>query len=144
MKRKPRHLAHTGFSLMELLITLSIATIFVLMAYPNYHAYILQTHRLEAQTALLDLASRMEAFYTLNQTYASATIGTNSASDVLSCATSANGWYALRIVDATESSFALEATVTGGEAEDPLCQSFSYNSKGKKGASIGSVRECWV
>jgi len=49
-----------GFSLLELMITLTIMGILLGFAYPSYQLYTIRSHRLEGQTALLDLAHRME------------------------------------------------------------------------------------
>ena len=52
-----------GFTLMELLITVVIIGILAGIAYPMYLNRMLETRRSDAQTALTELANRLEKFY---------------------------------------------------------------------------------
>ena len=65
-----------GFSLFELLAVLIIVGILVTIAYPGYRDYITRAHRSDGQTALFDLARRMEHYFSKHNTYQRATIGT--------------------------------------------------------------------
>jgi len=51
-----------GMTLIELMIVVVIATILVGLAVPSYTSYVLRSHRVEAKTALLDLAGREERY----------------------------------------------------------------------------------
>ncbi len=51
-----------GFSLIELMITVSIFAIIAVIAYPNYQNYMRKAHRTAAKTALLEAASQGRAF----------------------------------------------------------------------------------
>ncbi|HSW70560.1 MAG TPA: type IV pilin protein, partial [Gammaproteobacteria bacterium] len=62
-----------GFHLIELLIVLSIACVLLAYALPNYSKHLIQARRLQAQTALLALASQMEAYFVEHQSYQGAT-----------------------------------------------------------------------
>src|SRR5258708_20456562 len=55
-----------GFSLIELMVVVAIATILFAVAVPSYMSYMRQARRTEARTALLDLASREERFFSTN------------------------------------------------------------------------------
>ena len=52
-----------GFTLIELMVTVAIATILISIAIPAYNTQIRKSRRTEAKTALLDLAGREERFY---------------------------------------------------------------------------------
>lgn len=140
-----------GFSLLELLIVLTITSILASMAYPSYRDSLIRTHRIDGQMALLDLASRMEQYYSLQSTYQTATIETGQLTDVLSQNQSPEGWYQLEIVNASDSAFTLQATPIKAQAtSDLLCQSLTFMSSGVKGitsgplgAPKGQVDECW-
>ena len=62
--REPR-----GFTLMELMITLAIAAILASIAIPAYNSYILKSHRTEAKSALLDMASMEERYFSTTSSY---------------------------------------------------------------------------
>jgi type IV pilus assembly protein PilE len=52
-----------GFTLIELMVTVAIATILITIAIPAYNTQIRKSRRTEAKTALLDLAGREERLY---------------------------------------------------------------------------------
>jgi len=57
-----------GVTLIELMIVVVIVSILAAVALPSYTAYVLRSHRVEAKTALLDLAGREERYYSTSQT----------------------------------------------------------------------------
>src|SRR5580704_3895466 len=69
--RKPRISASAGFTLVELLIVIVIATILATIAIPSYQAQIRKSRRTDAKTALLDLAAREERYNSTYNTYTS-------------------------------------------------------------------------
>src|ERR1700686_4376020 len=58
-----------GFSLIELMVTLVVATILLTIAIPSYQNQIRKSRRTEAKTALLDLAGREETLYSTKNVY---------------------------------------------------------------------------
>ncbi|AHE66727.1 type IV pilin protein [Legionella oakridgensis] len=140
-----------GFSLIELLIVLVVIGILASIAYPSYRDYISRARRSDGQSALLDLASRMERYYSENHTYQTATIGTGNATDVLSSAVSPEGWYTLAINNPTTSTYTLQATPRNAQATaDTLCQTLTLNQLGVKGIATGpagsptgTASQCW-
>jgi type IV pilus assembly protein PilE len=134
---------NTGFSLIELLFALVIVSILASLVYPSYQAHITQTRRNDAKIALLDLASRMEARYLDEQTYAKTTLATGNPSDILSSNITANGWYQLAITLQDDTFYQLEAKPLHAQATlDKQCQTFTLNSLGVKGVTSGSIG-CW-
>jgi type IV pilus assembly protein PilE len=139
-----------GFSLIELMIVVVIVAILTTIAYPSYRDYITRGRRSDGQSALLDLASRMERYYSQQNTYQTATIGAG-ATAVRSSNTSPEGWYTLSITAQTASTFTLRATPLNAQATDDLrCQSLTLNNLGVKGitagpagAPTGTVAQCW-
>lgn len=141
-----------GFSLIELLIVVAIVGILAAVAFPSYRSYITKARRTDGQTSLLDLANRMERYYSQNHTYATATLGTASpTTDVLTNATTPEGWYTLSIAAQTASSYTLQATPQNAQGtEDTGCQSLTFNDLGEKGLASGpagspteTAAECW-
>ena len=140
-----------GFSLIELLTVLLIIGILTTIAYPGYRNYIIRAHRSDGQTALLDLANSMERYYSENNSYQNATIGSGRETDVVSSNESNGGWYSLSITHATDSDYALQAAPIKTQAtSDTQCQSFTFNSFGARGittgpsgAPTGTSTQCW-
>ena len=57
-----------GFTLIEVIIVIAIIAILTAIAIPSYNAYTTQARRTDGQIALLDLSSRLERFFTDNNT----------------------------------------------------------------------------
>ena len=136
-----------GFTLIELMIVILIIGILTTIAYPAYQEHVTRARRSDGQAALLDLASRMERYYSERNTYETASIGTgNAATDVLNTNRSAEGWYELSISNQTPTSYTIQAVPQNAQAiADQLCQTLTYNSTGQKGftGSTGSLERCW-
>ncbi len=58
-----------GYSLIEVLVVVAVVGVLAAIAYPSYHSQVIKTRRTEAQSLLLDIAARQEAFYTDNKTF---------------------------------------------------------------------------
>ena len=58
-----------GFSLIELLVVVTIIGILGMIAVPSYRAYTMRAHRTEAKTALLQIATSQERYYIQNNSY---------------------------------------------------------------------------
>ncbi|KTD24916.1 MULTISPECIES: type IV pilin protein [Legionella] len=140
-----------GFSFIELMIVIIIISILAVFAYPSYHYFITQTRRVDGQTALLQLANRMEEYYSKAHTYRGATIATGGLTDVLSKPTSEQNGYELKIIEQTDTYFNLHAIPTKAQAlADTLCQTLTFNSLGIKGITSGPqgipqgvTSQCW-
>lgn len=66
---KSGKLRYSGFTLIELMIVVTIAAILFAVAVPTYQSQVRHSRRTDAKTALLDLAVREEKFLTLNNSY---------------------------------------------------------------------------
>lgn len=141
VKKKYIFIYSNGFSLIELLVVLSIIATLVTLAYPSYQQYLIQSRRTDGQSALLDLATRMERYYAENNTYDAAPLSTP---------TSPGTWYQLSITAQDDVSFSLQATPQGAQSADTICQSLTFNHTGEKGITSGPGGEptgnglaCW-
>src|ERR1700733_13568803 len=62
-----------GFTLVELMVVIVIATVLLSIAIPGYQTQIRKSRRTEARTAVLDLASREERFLSTANNYSQTT-----------------------------------------------------------------------
>jgi len=130
-----------GFTLIELMIVLSIIAIIIALGYPSYRDHVMRSHRAEGMGELLDLADRLERFYSDQGTYAGATLG-NAATDLRPVATD-KGNYNLAITAQDAISFTVTAAPQDEQANDK-CGTFTLTSLGQKSVS-GSLpnEQCW-
>ncbi len=64
------HPAPTGFTLIEVMVTVAIIAILAAVAVPSYSAYIMRGHLAEAVNGLAGVRAQMERHYQDNRTYA--------------------------------------------------------------------------
>src|SRR5271168_3439314 len=104
----------SGFSLVELLITMVIASILFAIAMPAYQSYVRQSRRTEAKSALLDLASLEERYFSINNAYTSvpSNLGYNGAT-VPPAFNVGNGFYEISAIAVT-AAVAPTALIPGG------------------------------
>lgn len=142
---------NNGFSLIEVVICLAIMSILTCIAFPSYTNYIARAHRIDGETALYDLANRLELYFSTHHSYKNATLGTGQADDVLKTNASPEKFYTLSIKKQTHMSYVLEAEpVEGQERNDKLCQTLTLDSQGITGIAstsgtnpTGTAHDCW-
>jgi type IV pilus assembly protein PilE len=156
-RSSPQISAISGFTLVELMVTLVVAAILLTIAIPAYQTQIRESRRTEAKTALLDLAGREETLYsTLNLYSVTPTdvgyLGANFPIQVGSNYYSVNVQVpnpnAVVTVPPTPS-FLITATPVGGtsQALDAPCQSFAVDQLGnqtaKDAGGAANNKTCW-
>jgi type IV pilus assembly protein PilE len=67
-------LRRSGFTLIEVLVTIAIIAILVAIALPNYSAYVTRSKITEATSNLLAMRTKMEQYFQDNRTYAGACV----------------------------------------------------------------------
>jgi len=135
-----------GITLIELLIVVVIVGVLASVAYPSYLESSRKSRRSDAKIALVDLASRLERYYSENNTFATATIASNPSTDVLSSASSPDGHYTLSITSKSATTFTINATIAsgGGQVGDAKCGNFSLTNTGLQTVSgTESASYCW-
>lgn len=150
--RAPRS-ASTGFSLIELMVAVTIVSILAGIAIPGYTQQVRQSRRTEARLALLDLAAREERFMTTNNAYTSvpANLGySGTFPQVIG-----SGYYQVSVCVAaaapcgsssatTGNLFLAQATPVGSQTADAQCTSFTLDSTGVQAATGTTSTTCWV
>ncbi len=134
-----------GFTLIELMITVSIIAILGSIAYPSYLNSVAKSRRADAKGALMGFANAMERHFTETNSYCDAG-GTGGAS---SCGGATNdtgspnlfsttspidgttAYYNLTITAATASTYNLRATPIGAQAGDGILEINQTESRGR-------------
>lgn len=131
-----------GVTLIELLVVLIVVAVLTSIAIPSYRQYVLRTHRVEAKSALLNLAAAQEKFYLQNNTYATdAQLDDAPPAGLGFSDQTENGWYTLTIGPETDTTgFSATATAEGTQAKDSRCLSFTIDHTGSKTATND---DCW-
>jgi type IV pilus assembly protein PilE len=132
-----------GFTLIELMIVITVLGIIVAIAYPSYTEQMRKSRRAEGMGELLELADRMERFYSDRGTYVGASLGT--AATNIYPTTSAKGYYTLSIASQTATDFSVSAAPTSkGKQNKDKCGTFTMTAQGIKSVSnTAYLAECW-
>lgn len=146
-----------GFTLIELMITVVVIAILASIALPSYRQYVLRSHRVEAKTALLNVAAEQEKFYLQRNRYANDTELVDAKADggLGFNRNTENGWYTLTLEaddDANPQAWTIEAQGSGSQLDDKRCRFFSLDSVGVRragpnldgsGTTDTTSAECW-
>lgn len=135
-----------GFTLIELMIVVAIVGLLSAIALPSYRNQVLRSHRIDAKTALLDLASRQERYFTTNNTYTVSTANLGYVGALpLSVPNAATATYSLSVVVPTNlQGYTATATPVGGQASD-TCGTYSIDNLGTQANSgnTTATATCW-
>jgi len=136
----------TGFTLVELMITVAIIGILAAIAYPSYTQYVQRANRAEARTMLLENAQFLERNFTTANRYDQTSAGTTINSAALPRTQSpVNGAAKYNITvamgAAPAQTFTLSAAPTGVMTGD-TCGTLTLTNTGLQGAG-GNVADCW-
>ena len=153
-----------GFTLIELVIAMVIAAILASLAIPAYSSYVRKSRRTEAKTALLDMASLEERFFSTQNSYTStpADLGFGTAATPLTTPFAiGSGYYNITAITptaatapappttpaGTPASFVITATAINDQLKDTQCRTFTVSSNGTQTSQDSSGTDttatCW-
>lgn len=138
----------SGFTLIELMVTVAVIGILAAIAYPSYTQYVQRANRAEAKAMMLENAQFLERNFTAanhyHQTSAGATI--NDASLPKTKSPEAGAVRYNMTVTVASQTFTLNAVPTGSMASD-ACGTYTLTNtgvRGAAGATTGSIiATCW-
>jgi len=152
-----------GFTLIELIVTMVIVGTLAAIAIPSYSSYVLQSHRAEAKSALLDLASLEERFFSVNNFYTANpqnlgyggtsttppfNIGTDNYYQVVSITVNPAVPPPNSTSSGTPANFTITANAINNQLSDTACFAFTVNSIGQQtaqnSAMVDNSATCWA
>jgi len=144
--RSRRH--DSGFTLIELMVVLSIVAVLGSLAVSTYRSYILRTNRTEARMALLSTQVAQEKYFLQNNQYAP-DIATVIAAppgglgiNLTAGGVTPGGHYTLSFSAITANTYTLQAVATGTQTKDTAaCLTFTINDQGAR--TPADATGCW-
>jgi type IV pilus assembly protein PilE len=149
---------NAGFSLMELMVVVTIIGILSAFAYPSYMRYVDNAYRDDAKAALISLAAHLERRFTENNSYCDSGndlevgCGDGTAGD-----SGAPAFFAATVpIDSDTAIYSLEITtsvsatafeiravrVAGQRMANDDCGDFTYTQTGFKD-QVNNAEDCW-
>jgi type IV pilus assembly protein PilE len=136
-----------GFTLIELIVAMVIATILVSIAVPTYQSQMRKSRRTEAQTTALDAASREERYYATQNTYTADTgqLGYTAGSGTFPF--TSGTYYQISSITVTAPTASttgvttgtftvtVQALASGPQVNDTACQTFVVTQTGARTAT---------
>lgn len=124
----------SGFTLIELMVTVAIVGILASIAYPSYTDYVIRAKRSDGKAALLAVQLAQEKWRANNTTYGTlANIGVPAASP--------DGHYTVAVSGNTATAYTATATPTFTDAKCNVLGIDQAGVKTKTGSD--SVDNCW-
>ncbi len=165
--RNRRLLLPTGFTLIELMITVAVVAILAAIALPSYQEHVMRSRRADAKGVLLEAAQLMERNFTERGAYNKNCAGTVKTTllDLFNTCTTpgtadspvvaspllkapkdgATKHYDIQITGATKYVYTLQAVpITGTAQANDQCGTLTISNTGAKGQATGkTVDDCW-
>jgi type IV pilus assembly protein PilE len=151
----------SGFSLIELMIVVVIATILAAIAIPSYNSQIRKSRRTEAKTALTDLAAREERYFATQNVYTNDPVALKYVASG-SWPVAIGNYYSIASVAVTQAAasptattpgtYTLQISPTAGSTQlkDTSCLTFQVDQTGKQtstnainGGGTDTTSTCW-
>lgn len=132
-----------GFTLIELMVVVSLIAVLGAIAYPNYNSYMKKSRRADAKVVLTKVADRQERYYIQNNSYSDD--GTDLGFDAATAFESDEAYYTVTIssLGSLRAGWTATAAAQGVQASDDDtsagdCTSMTLDSTGLK-----TPEACW-
>ena len=137
-----------GFTLVELMIVVAIVAILAAIAYPSYAQQVRKGRRVDAKSAMLDLAARQEKYFATNNRYTVSGTALNYGSAFpISLVTGSTTSYTMTVTQTDVTNYLITATPVGDQIYDP-CYAYRLDNFGVQSilsASnvVNATTGCW-
>lgn len=145
-----------GFTLIELMVVLTVSGILVSLALAGYGSSVRKSRRTEAKTALLDLAGREERVFSTTNAYSTSptALGYSASATTFGAGvTVGSGYYLVTVTQTTAAAagtpatFTATATATGTQVADTACATYQIDQLGNQTAATSggadNTKTCW-
>jgi type IV pilus assembly protein PilE len=139
-----------GFSLIELMIVITIMALLATLAVTSYQNSIRKARRADAKTVLMETAMFLERNYTETNSYnalpGGSTLGNNELPHPEAPIDGNSKFYDIQFLSGpTTHSFTIEAAPKNAQLKDTQCAKLTIDETGSKDATgPGTVGECWA
>jgi type IV pilus assembly protein PilE len=143
-----------GFTLLEMMIVVTMIGILAAIAFPSYNSYILRSNRTVGKTVIMRIAGMQENYFNDRKQYATVLGGLSVPASTAATlyvlrdgqtatATSTEAIYSVTLTGATAMAFTIQATPINRQTKDTSCGTLTYTNTGVKTASGSDGANCW-
>jgi type IV pilus assembly protein PilE len=140
-RTRPRFSA--GFSLIELMVAVSIVGILAAIAIPSYNSYVRRANRTDATNTMMQDAQALQRCYSQNFTYTPTTPCPTPAGPT----TTPGGYYSITIALAAPTYTITATPIKSPQTLDTQCATFTLLSSGthssKNSGGTDTTVACW-
>lgn len=139
-----------GFSLIELMIVITIMALLATLAVTSYQNSIRKARRADAKTVLMETSLFLERNYTETNSYnvlpGGSTLGNNQLPYPEAPIDGNSKFYDIQFLSGpTTHTFTIEAAPKNAQLKDTQCAKLTLDETGSKDATgPGTVGECWA
>jgi len=136
----------SGFTLIELMVTVAIVGILAAIAYPSYSQYVVKSNRAAAEGFITSVANKQQQYLLDARSYATSMSALGYTSSNTPTEVSKNYDVSISANNAAKPpTFTITAAPKGAQlSRDTSCGSVSIDQAGTKAISgTGSVTSCW-
>ncbi|MDP6673861.1 MAG: type IV pilin protein [Gammaproteobacteria bacterium] len=132
----------SGFTLIELMITVALLAIITTISIASYQQYMLRANRTDASAFLLRIAAAQERWFLDNNEYSN-----DPSAELRVGTTSEHGYYEITITRNANPATGYRAVATpvagNRQSTDPDCQELSIDATGLRESAPKDIDVCW-